>query len=174
MKTWSWRACVTALGAAMVWSMAPCGVDAAVASARAGKPNGPAAPAVTYSVRAAAAGEVVLTADAGVLQIDKSVFEDGRTTLVLKSDADTVTISYDRNGAIAVRGDSRISINAAQPDEAAFGRTRALLAQSKAARLFRDLTAAIERRGQPPSAYEKLLFLSSAEVTRLEGDTGAV
>lgn len=172
MKTWCWRAAAASVGVAMMW-VATSGV-AAAATTKAAKANGGAEPSVTYAVRAGAAGEMVLTADAGVLQIEKSVFEDGRTSLVLKSDRDEVTIAFDRNGVTAVSGDSRATIKGAQPDEAAFGRTRALLAKSKAARLFRDLVAAIERRNQRPNAYEQLLFLTSSEVSRAEGDTTAV
>lgn len=172
MTTWMRRTCVSTIGAMVLWLTLP--VDASAAIGLGAKKDSGATPAVTYSVRTGTAGEMVLAADAGVLQIEKSVFEDGRTTLVLKSDRDEVTIAFDKSGASALSGDTQITINGAQPDESAFGRTRALLSRSKAARLFRDLVAALDRRGQRPNAYEQLLLLGFSELARAEGDTNAV
>lgn len=156
MTIWSWKACAAAIAVA----------------AMAGAANA-ATPSITYSVHVGDGGALVLAADAGVLQIEKSIFDDGRTTVVLKSDRDELTIAIDRDGATIVSGDSRVSVNAAQPDEATFGRTRALLARSKAARLFRDLIAALDRRDESASVYDKMLFVTGAEMSRFEGDSSA-
>ena len=139
-------------------------------------PRGAAELGLTAAISAAADGALVVTAQAGLLTIDKRVYSDGRfevrlghgrsDRVVITGEADGVSVATARHGAVRLQPGTDGDI------EVKGRRARGWLAASAAIERFRQLVDALER-DDVRSAEAVSLRATGALVAELFGDPGA-
>jgi hypothetical protein len=119
-------------------------------------------------------GGVRITASAGDLEVDKVVYPDGRSRIVLGADNDRVSLTIGV-GEVNVerRGAGRMQVDVPRATEAEWLQVKVLLAGSKALRRFRALASSLDAPTlKTPSGAA--VVLSDAVLGHLDGDVGAV
>jgi hypothetical protein len=139
-------------------------------------PQGASELGLTAAISAAADGAIVVTAQAGLLTIDKRVYSDGRfevrlahgrsDRVVITGEADGVSVATARNGAV------RLQPNVDGDIEVKTRRARGWLAASGAVERFRQLVDVLDR-DDVRSAEAVSLRATGALVAELFGDPGA-
>lgn len=131
---------------------------------------------LTTAISAAADGALVVTAQAGLLTIDKRVYSDGRfvvrlgygrsDNVVITGEADGVQVATGRDGGVRLRP------NADAESDVKRRRARGWLAGSVAVERFRQLVDALDRQ-DVRTAEAVSLRATGALVAELFGDPGA-
>jgi hypothetical protein len=131
---------------------------------------------LTTAISAAADGALVVSAQAGLLTVDKRVYSDGRfevrlgygrsDRVVISGEADGVRVATGRDGAVRLRP------NADAESDVKGRRARGWLAASVAVERFRQLVDALERQ-DVRTAEAVSLRATGALVAELFGDPGA-
>ncbi len=119
-------------------------------------------------------GGVRMTASAGDLEVEKVVYRDGRSRIVLGADNDQVSVTIDA-GVVGVErraaGRMRLDVGRATEDE--WLQVKVLLAGSKALRRFRALASSLDASTLKTPAGAAVV-VSDAVLGHLDGDVGAV
>jgi len=119
-------------------------------------------------------GGVRITASAGDLEVDKVVYPDGRSRIVLGADNDRVSLTIGV-GVVDIerRGAGRMQVDVPRAAEAEWLQAKVLLAGSKALRRFRALASSLDAPTLKTPGGAAVV-LSDAVLGHLDGDVGAV
>lgn len=128
---------------------------------------------VTYQLREASDGSMVVSALSSELTVNKTIYPDGRTETTLERGRDRVTLVTTTAAITVSRGASTVTIDVHAVTEEHLVRVRTIWGASQALRAFRALAASIEEGAS--LAPERLsLRITGALVAQLDGDEGAV
>ncbi len=121
----------------------------------------------------AADGGIRVTARAGELEVDKVVYRDGRSVVVLKAGADRVSVAVNVVTVEVERGDEQRRLDVLKAGDEEWLQVRVMLAGSKALRLFRALASSFDPSTLKTPAGAAVV-LSDAVLGYLDGDLGAI
>jgi hypothetical protein len=131
----------------------------------------PALAEVVFTMQPSADGGTLLVAEGPAVRAEKTVAAD-RLVLVLKAEADQVTIRVDGGGRIAAtRGGKTRTLTAGAVSKTDLAAMRSLLDGSDAVAAFRLMAASLEERGG--GAAVESTVISGALVSLLDGDVAA-
>jgi hypothetical protein len=165
------------LAGALAFGFASSGGAGAAAPARAQSASSrfarfqvvPAANLGLYVSRTAE-GSIQVDGRAGELTFTKVVSADGTFTLALTTGADAVSIAFQGNAIKASRNGREVVVQAG--DEASLERVGALIAGSRAVRLLRTVSTAVQD-ADDTSVGGAAVLMADALVGALTGDAGA-
>ena len=127
---------------------------------------------LTAAITASGDGGVVLEASLPDLTFRKVVYPDGRFIVHLTQGNDQLSLAGDFDGIQVTRKGASLKVRPAQDNDKHGQRVREWVAASKAARKFRQLTAALES-DEAFDAVAVGLRVTGAVLAELEGDTAA-
>jgi hypothetical protein len=127
---------------------------------------------VRWSAGFAPDGSGVVIGSAGEVEYRKQVFADGRFAIWLKAPKEVVRIDGSPGTVRVVRGNRSAVLDLTTDASEGFDKVRALLAGSKAVRLFRLFAATLDPSTEETAAGTAIL-VSDALVGWLDGDVGA-
>jgi hypothetical protein len=122
---------------------------------------------------AARDGGLRVTTKTGELDVRKTVYLDGRFEIVLEAGQDRLSVAMGPHSVDVARGGTRAHVEIGRDEDDDWLRVKQVLAGSKALRLFRALTAALD-----PATLETVagtaMLSGDAVLGYLDGDVGAI
>ena len=127
----------------------------------------------TFFFSVARDGAARMTMKAGDLEVEKTVYADGRFQLVLQAGNDRMSVALGAGLLDVQRGNRRVRLDIGQASDDDWLRVKTLLAGSRALRLLRTLAFNLEPATQRTPAGTAVMS-SDAVLGFLDGDVAAV